>query len=688
MKLQLLIFIYAFSLITVNSANAMDIESTEDNFSLENLLSLNVIAATKIEQNIGNSSTIVTNISANEILNFGANNLFEVFERTPSLYFVGNYIHQDNVLSIRGDKPTPYNNHVLILINGRPTRDSHFSGLDVALLSSFPLDTIERIEVIRGPGSVLYGTNAYSGVINIISKKSNINKASFSAGYGSFGAVSARGTTLHAKGDTTITTGFQLLLDDGWDFAAIGEAGSNIDGSPADRDISKPYWQRNFGANFSLEHDQLSLDLLYVNSEKATLGVIPIRVYPGPPSAPPINKLQPFENRTINVNRLFMNLGYDDRHNDNFHQTYNMTYNNQYAEFLTPSGLVSAKTEDILLEYTGFYIVNDISNYIYGGTAYWIDGQQSIGDDDINIRGVPKYSETSYSLYAEVHIKPLDQLNITFGLQANRPKDLDTDIINRIGLVYHFNKASGIKLQASGAFRAPVPFEKGLADPPVLKGNPDLEPETATTYEIQYFYYTENLQWTLTYFNTRQEDLITRTGSGSTTYTNANELELDGFELDWKWLPFHSPKLYITGSVTKQDNILNDKAGIFGSDERIDNFTHVPNDMVKLGAIYHFNTAITLGVFNTYMSAPSDVDVVNPLREEVNPKADAFNFLTAKLSIDITKILEMDNSMKLEFYGTNILNNDIHIPESARRQINTLPGRAGRALYSSFRMEF
>ena len=223
----------------------------------------------------------------------------------------------------------------------------------------------------------------------------------------------------------------------------------------------------------------------------------------------------------------------------------------------------------------------------------------------------------------------------------------------------------------------------------MLQGNPDLEPETVTTFDAQYFYYTKNLQWALTYFHSKQNNLITRINAGPATYTNANELELSGVELEWKWLPYEVSKFFVTGSITHQENTLSDDIGKFsdGFDD-VDDFTHAPNDMAKLGVIYHFNPAVILGVFNTYMSEPSDVAEVNPAREVVNGKPKSFNFLTAKLSVDIPRLFGIDESMKFEVYGYNLLDEEINYPESIRRQINSLPGRSGRAFYFSIRMEY
>ena len=61
--------------------------------------------------------------------------------------------------------------HVLLLINGRPVREVQEGGIKIEMLETFPVGVIERIEVVKAPGSVLYGSTAFSGVINVITEQ-------------------------------------------------------------------------------------------------------------------------------------------------------------------------------------------------------------------------------------------------------------------------------------------------------------------------------------------------------------------------------------------------------------------------------------------------------------------------------------------------------------------------------------
>jgi hypothetical protein len=103
--------------------------------------------------------------------------------------------------------------------------------------------------------------------------------------------------------------------------------------------------------------------------------------------------------------------------------------------------------------------------------------------------------------------------------------------------------------------------------------------------------------------------------------------------------------------------------------------------MAKAGLIFNPVPAVSLAVFDSYSSRPSSVTVVNSSAERINPDADAFHSLSAKLSANLKGVLGIERDVKLEAYGTNLLDEKIYYPEFSRRNLNSLPGRGQRALY-------
>ena len=93
---------------------------------------------------------------------FGGLTLGEILDRVPGLTQTSQYFTDRHVVAADGDQTKTSGAHILFLINGRPTREVMEGGIISDLLESFPVEILERIEVIRGPGSVLYGSNAFS----------------------------------------------------------------------------------------------------------------------------------------------------------------------------------------------------------------------------------------------------------------------------------------------------------------------------------------------------------------------------------------------------------------------------------------------------------------------------------------------------------------------------------------------
>ena len=89
-----------------------------------------------------------------------------------------------SVIASRGDQVMPSSSHILFLINGRPVREVLEGGIKSEIYESFPVTVIDRIEVIRGPGSVLYGSQAFSAVINVVTKSPDINSVTVSGALG------------------------------------------------------------------------------------------------------------------------------------------------------------------------------------------------------------------------------------------------------------------------------------------------------------------------------------------------------------------------------------------------------------------------------------------------------------------------------------------------------------------------
>ena len=128
-----------------------------------------VTAASRYTESIEDAPASVTIISQQELRAMNYPTIAEALRGVRGMY-LSNDTSYDN-LGVRGfSRPGDYGNRILILVDGHPANDNYIWSSYVGFDARVDIDDIERIEIIRGPGSVLYGTSAFFGVINLITR--------------------------------------------------------------------------------------------------------------------------------------------------------------------------------------------------------------------------------------------------------------------------------------------------------------------------------------------------------------------------------------------------------------------------------------------------------------------------------------------------------------------------------------
>src|SRR5262245_34809957 len=128
---------------------------------------LKVEAATKTEIPISKAPSAVTVITAKQIEESGMHSVPDLLRLVAGVNVRWNPMTQ--TVDIRGFGENPFSNRVLLLIDGQPYNSGDTGGFPLSpAFDLFPIENIKRIEVVRGPGSSLYGENAFWGVVNIV----------------------------------------------------------------------------------------------------------------------------------------------------------------------------------------------------------------------------------------------------------------------------------------------------------------------------------------------------------------------------------------------------------------------------------------------------------------------------------------------------------------------------------------
>lgn len=186
--------------------------------SLDQLMNLSVTTASKRKQLIADIPASVYILTRKEIESYGATSLEELFSQIPGLYYVNNESFLGPTIGIRGYM-TANPTNIVVLVNGVPQQnDLHnsFSFHECPL----PVEAIDRIEVIRGPMSVMYGSNAFFGAINIITNKmpdDNQIQTNLSVAAGNYGLRKALVTSRGKSGEIEYAVNLSYYKDDGID---------------------------------------------------------------------------------------------------------------------------------------------------------------------------------------------------------------------------------------------------------------------------------------------------------------------------------------------------------------------------------------------------------------------------------------------------------------------------------------
>ena len=156
------------------SVRAQSVEDLRD-LSLDELANVNISSVSKSNQALADAPAAIFVITRDDILRSGATTLPEILRLAPNLY-VAQSASSSYTITARGLSGNPafvnFTNKLLVLIDGRSVYSPFYSGVFWDMQDVLP-DDIERIEVISGPGATLWGANAFNGVINIITRRSN-----------------------------------------------------------------------------------------------------------------------------------------------------------------------------------------------------------------------------------------------------------------------------------------------------------------------------------------------------------------------------------------------------------------------------------------------------------------------------------------------------------------------------------
>ncbi len=564
-------------------------QSEEDELALAYGDKSFVSIATGSRQPIAKAPSVATVITAEDIKAIGAADLDEVLETVPGLHVSRSVVGYNPIYAIRGID-TQYNPEVLMLVNGIP-----ITGVTIGdrsqVWGGMPVENIERIEVIRGPGSALYGADAFAGVINIITKTAtDINGTQLGLRAGSFNSddawvrhggiwgsfdVAAYLRVGHTDGSN------QIINSDSQSFfdSVFGTTASHAPG-PIDVgndaidsriDLSRDKWRlrtgfqqrsnggsgagaasaldptgHSFGqrintdltyhdANFSPDLDVTGqVSYLYI-TEQSDLTLFPPGAYFGPGNGP-------FPNGVIG------NPDKWERHlRANLSAIYSAIQNHKLRFG------VGSENDDL-------YKTQESRNYdLVLSPLGYVPQPLPGGLTDMTASGIfltPHDRIVNY-VYAQDEWNFTRDWYLTAGLRHDQYSDFGGTTNPRLALVWDTAYNLTSKLLYGQAFRPPSFAELYDINNPVAQGNANLKPETNQSLELAFSWQaTSTLQANLNLFRYQMKDIIrfvTDPGTGIATAENAGSQHGQGFESELVWDA--ADNLRLSGNFAQQQSI-------------------------------------------------------------------------------------------------------------------------------------
>ena len=521
-----------------------------DNSEAVNVLDEVVVTATKTEEKRKDVSSSVIIIDAMDIEESPAKTLGELLANDPGIDWRtrGDYGGARQEIHIRGMA----GNATQIRVNGVNVNSP---SLGVADVSKIPLNSIERIEVVKGSGSVLYGSGAMAGTVNIITKKPEKEKTDLKASVG----VGTQGE-------------YRLALEQG--MFATEDFGYYL--------TANRYRTLGFRSNSDLSHNDASLNLVLDKGDILNVSLYGDYIYRdyGIPGVQPPEGTQSY---SINGTEFFNTESASllDRGRDNdahgvlhinsrptdwvdlkFRADYTYmdefnygrySFNGEGARTWVTNKVFGLEGDVNLKPFAG-------SNFLIGAEYKHYNWENKNTDLDSFGRDVSgSTTETSAKLhtlgvYGEAQYRPCRYVKGILGIRHEDDSQFGAEDLPRYGLIVNPFEITALKFNYGKHFLAPTPNDLYWPAGPYTQGNPDLKPETGWHFDagIEQELLENKLFLSAAYFNWNLKDKILWGPDSNWVWTpqNLDKANAQGLEVGTRIGPFYDVTLGLDYTYT------------------------------------------------------------------------------------------------------------------------------------------
>jgi len=552
----------------------------KDSIDLEEV----VVTGSKIEISRKLVPLSVSQISKQDIESTGQMNILPAL----NTFVPGIFVTQRNIvgfgvsntgagsITMRGVSSSP-NTDVLVLIDGHPQYQGIFGH---PLADAYVASDVEKVEIIRGPASILYGSNAMAGVVNIITKQQHEDglKVNMGASYGSYNTQKYFGTIGYKKDKLSL-------------FASLNHDQTDGIRTNTDFNINNAYAKLGYeiykGLNLTADFSSAK----YVANDNGPVNLPPV----------PIN---------IDISRGKASLSLENKF-ENSEGGLNFYHN--FGTHTLSDGFHSTDKNDGVMLYqtfklsTGTNITLGADFKQYGGVA----NQGFKHDTLITLNELAGYAYAQQTIF--------NNLTLSAGLRLENNSKFGNELIPLVGLNYNMTESTSFKASVSKGYRSPTIMELYLYAP-----NQDLQPERLLNYEISWLQYLLNnrLNLELTVYKAVGRNMIQAVGQGyAAIRENVGSFNNQGLEFSARYSVNRHLQFHANYSYLNSDKII----------------MAAPRQQINLGGNYTYKiwgvnlSALYIDKFYSALSIP-------PYTTQQEPN---YLLLNARLTARLVKYLEL-----------------------------------------------
>jgi len=709
MTRKLLFLLAGFVLAAVVFSMAIDIpvfaqeQSSEDiaDISLDELLNVKITTAGKKAEKISEIPASVVLITREDIKRYGYASLDEILENVPGVYKLNDMSYYGTTFGMRGFLSLAPRN-IIVLVNGVHQMDGYWKTSEIQNFT-IPVEAIDRIEVVRGPMSVIYGSGAFFGAINIITNEKVSDKSanSISASGGSLETAIASLKVAGTKDDFnySVTAGFHTTQ--GPD-VALSKMATSIPDYMGINETNNTTKDRLKGSekyfNLTTEYRGLYAKMSYSESIDQNYIIWP----------------SVSRGNLTNVSHAVFSVGYKKDFSQKFSLDGSVTYhkNSWWLDYDLMStdvfGYESGKSEEAELDLTINYQPSDkvsITSGLHYQKVMGVVGFDWIPFFPYNIDyDLDGTSIKTPSFFTQIEVNPFKKFRLVGGIRFEKMDkyslkglvlgDLNVDtiitgtydndkiqVVPRVAAIFSLNEKNYVKFLYGKAIRHPE-FQPNMEN--IIYDGPTLVPEYINTLELNYISTpSSNITLNFSLFYNRLQNLIVRTfetdatGGFRSFYANEGKLETVGGELTIQAKPAKNFFLELSGTYQKTK----DKRPGF---EDID-VSYSPDWLGHLKASFRFVKNASIAVTGRYVGSmlprwdPLIDNGDGTFGNRIGKAVDEYFIFDGNLRIDNIFI----SGLYLNFRCLNLFNKDYIYPANENNTWADI-GTIGRGLSRAF----